>query len=462
MQLSSDAIAELRAKVRGTILLPGDPEFDAARTVWNAMVDRKPAVILRCAGAADIIQALALARDQGLPVSVRGGGHNIAGSAVCDGGMMIDLSSLKSVRVDPDLRRAYVEPGATLADLDHETQAFGLATPLGINSTTGVAGLTLGGGFGWLTRKFGMTVDNLLSAELITAAGKRLRASASENPDLFWAIRGGGGNFGIVTLFEFQLHPVGLELLSGLVVYPFEQAKTLLAKYRDLTHEIPEDLNIWAVLRLAPPLPFLPEAVHGKPVLLFPFLYAGDPEAGRRAIEPLRSLGLPHGEHFGLQPYTAWQKTFDPLLTPGARNYWKSHNFTELNDGAIATMIEYAAKLPSAQCEIFLGMVSGAANRVPKEATAYAHRDTRFALNVHGRWERPEDDKACITWAREFFRAAAPYASGSVYVNFLTQDEGERIQAAYGPNYDRLAQLKGKFDPTNLFRVNQNIKPAGP
>jgi len=460
MPLSSDAIAELRSKVRGTILLPGDSGFDAARTVWNATIDRKPAIILRCAGVADVVQALALARSQGMPVSVRGGGHNIAGSAVCDGGVMIDFSSLRSVRVDPEARRAYVEPGATLADLDHETQAFGLATPLGINSTTGVAGLTLGGGFGWLTRKLGMTVDNLLSAELITAEGKRLRASATENPDLFWAIRGGGGNFGVVTLFEFQLYPVGPELLSGLVVYPFEQAKTLLAKYRELAHEIPEDLNIWAVLRLAPPLPFLPESVHGKPVLLFPFLYAGDPEVGRRAIEPLRSLGLPHGEHFGLQPYTAWQKTFDPLLTPGARNYWKSHNFTELNDGAIAAMIEYAAKLPSPQCEIFLGMVSGAANRVPQEATAYAHRDTRFALNVHGRWEKPEDDQACITWAREFFKAVAPFASGSVYVNFLTQDESERIQAAYGPNYDRLTQLKRKFDPTNLFRTNQNIKPA--
>jgi FAD/FMN-containing dehydrogenase len=460
MPLSSDAIAELRSKVRGTILLPDDSGFDAARMVWNAMVDRKPAIIVRCAGAADIVQALALAREQGLPVSVRGGGHNIAGSAVCDGGVMIDLSALRSVRVDPEARRAFVEPGATLADLDHETQAFGLATPLGINSTTGVAGLTLGGGFGWLTRKLGMTVDNLLSAEVITAEGKRLRASATENPDLFWAIRGGGGNFGIVTLFEFQLYPVGPDLLSGLVVYPFEQAKTLLAKYRELAHEIPEDLNVWAVLRLAPPLPFLPEAVHGKPVLLFPFLYAGDPEVGRRAIEPLRSLGLPHGEHFGVQPYTAWQKTFDPLLTPGARNYWKSHNFTELNDGAIAAMIEYAGKLPSPQCEIFLGMVGGAANRVAKEATAYAHRDTRFALNVHGRWEKPEDDKACITWAREFFKAVAPYASGSVYVNFLTQDEDERIQAAYGANYERLTQLKAKYDPGNLFQVNQNIKPA--
>ena len=461
MQLSEEVVTELRSRVRGTLLLPGDPGFDAARTVWNAMVDRKPALIVRCAGVADIMLALSLARERGLLVSVRGGGHNIAGSAVCDGGVMIDLCAMKSVRVDPQSRRAYAEPGATLADLDHETQAFGLATPTGINSTTGVAGLTLGGGFGWLTRRFGMTVDNLLSAELVTADGKLVRASARENPELFWAIRGGGGNFGIVTLFEFQLHPVGPELLSGLVVYPFEQAKALLARYRELVQDGPEELNVWAVVRQAPPLPFLPPEVHGRPVLIFPFLYTGDIEAGRKAIEPLRTLGTPLGEQFGPQPFTAWQKTFDPLLAPGARNYWKSHNFTELSEGAIATMVEYAGKLPSAQGEIFLGLVGGAANRVPGGETAYAHRDTRFVLNVHSRWEKPEEDKACIAWAREFFKAAAPYASGSVYVNFLTQDEGERIQAAYGPNYDRLVQLKSRFDPTNLFRTNQNIKPAG-
>ena len=460
VNIPSEAIAQLKSKVRGEVLLPGEPAYDCSRSIWNAMIDRKPSLIVRCAGVADIRHCVALARQHGLLVSVRGGGHNIAGNAVCDGGQMIDLSALKSVRVDPKAGRAFVEPGATLADFDHEAQAFGLATPLGINSTTGVAGLTLGGGFGWLTRKFGMTVDNLISADLVTAEGELVRASAEENPELFWAIRGGGGNFGIVTMFEFQLHPVGPELLSGLVVYPLEQAREVLTQYREFVNRIPEDLSVWTVLRHAPPLPFLPEAVHGKPVVIMPFLYAGEIETGRRAVEPLRSFGQRLGEQIGPQPYTAWQKTFDPLLTPGARNYWKSHNFTELGDPAIDLMIEYAAKLPTLQTEIFLGLVSGAANRVPRRATAYAHRDAKLVLNVHGRWESPGDDHRCITWAREFFKATAPYASGGVYVNFLTQDESERTQAAYGSNFERLVQLKNKYDPRNLFRINQNIKPV--
>lgn len=455
-----EEIEEFRSQVRGEVLLPGDPGFDAARTIWNAMIDRKPGLIVRCAGVADVMRSVAFARDHGLLVSVRGGGHNIAGNAVCDEGLMIDLSAMRFVRVNPDTRRAYVEPGATLADFDHEAQAFGLATPLGINSTTGVAGLTLGGGFGWLTRRFGMSVDNLVSADVITADGKRVRANAQQNPDLFWAIRGGGGNFGVVTLFEFQLHSVGPEMLSGLIVFPFTQAKRLLAKYREFVGQSSEDLNVWVVLRQAPPLPFLPPEVHGKEVVVFPFLYVGDIEAGRRAIEPVRSFGQPHGEHIVPQPYAAWQKAFDPLLTPGARNYWKSHNFSELSDGAIDSVIEYAARLPSSQCEIFIGLVSGQANRVPKEATAYAHRDAKFVLNVHSRWEKPEADEACISWARDFFNATARYAMGGVYVNFLTQDETDRIPAAYGPNYDRLVQLKGQYDPTNLFRLNQNIKSA--
>ena len=458
--MQDKVVEEFRSQVRGEVLLPRDQGFDAARTIWNAMIDRKPGLIVRCAGVADVMRSVAFARDHGLLVSVRGGGHNIAGNAVCDDGLMIDLSAMKSVRVNPETRRAYVEPGATLADFDHEAQAFGLATPLGINSTTGVAGLTLGGGFGWLTRRFGMSVDNLVSADVITADGKRVRANAQENPDLFWGIRGGGGNFGIVTLFEFQLHPVGPEVLSGLIVFPFTQAKPLLVKYREFVNKTSEDLNIWVVLRKAPPLPFLPVEVHGKEVVIFPFLYAGDIDAGRRAIEPVRTFGQPHGEHIGPQPYTAWQKAFDPLLTPGARNYWKSHNFSELPDGAIDSVIEYAAKLPTSQCEIFMGLVSGKANRVPKEATAYAHRDAKFVLNVHSRWEKPQEDKACISWARDFFNATAPYATGGVYVNFLTQDETGRIPAAYGPNYDRLVHLKSKYDPTNLFRLNQNIKPA--
>jgi FAD/FMN-containing dehydrogenase len=305
-----------------------------------------------------------------------------------------------------------------------------------------------------------MSVDNLVSAEVITADARRVQASAEENPDLFWAIRGGGGNFGIVTLFEFQLHPVGPEVLSGLIAFPFAQAKEVLTKYRGFVDKMPGDLNVWVFLRQAPPLPFLPKEVHGKEIVVMPFLYDGDIEEGKRAIEPLRSFGQAHGEHIGPQLFTAWQKAFDPLLTPGVRNYWKSHNFSDLSDGALEVIIEYASKFPSPHCEIFIGLIGGQAGQVAQDATAYSARDTKFVLNVHARWEKTEEDEKCISWSREFFSAAAPYATGSVYVNFLTKEEVDRIAAAYGPNYDRLVQVKNKYDPKNLFRMNQNIKPS--
>jgi FAD/FMN-containing dehydrogenase len=457
--LSSEALETLRQAMRGQLALPGQDGYASACTIWNAMIEKHPAVVARCAGVADVLRCVAFAREHDLLLGVRGGGHNIAGNALCDGGFQIDLSLLRSVRVDRTARRAQVEPGCTLSDFDHEAQAFGLATPLGINSTTGVAGLTLGGGFGWLTRKYGMSVDNLESADVVTANAELVRASKEQNPDLFWALRGGGGNFGIVTNFEFRLHPVGPNVLSGLVVFPFDQARTVLGKYRELAPSMSEDLNVWVVVRKAPPLPFLPAAVHGKEIVAFAVFYAGDPEKGRKEIEPVRSFGKAHGEHIGVQPYAAWQRAFDPLLTPGARNYWKSHNFTELAGGAIDTIIEYAGKLPSPQTEIFIGMLGGFASRVRADATAYASRDARFVMNVHGRWERPQDDERVISWAREFFRKSEPYASGSVYVNFLTEDEGDRIQAAYGPNYRRLVEIKKKLDPDNLFRQNQNIAP---
>lgn len=458
--LSNDIINDFKTTIRGEVLLPDDAGYEDTRRIWNAMIDRRPAVIVRCLGVADVLRALAFARDRELPVAVRGGGHNIAGNAVCDNGLMIDLSPMTSVRINPETRRAYVEPGALLSDFDHEAQVFGLATPLGINSTTGVAGLTLGGGFGWLSRQHGLTVDNLVAAEVITADGNRVWVSADSHRELFWGIRGGGGNFGIVTLFEFQLYPVGPEVLSGLIVFPFDQAKSLLTQYREYVDTIPDELNVWAILRQAPALPFLPETVHGKEVVIFPFLYTGEAEKGMRLIEPVRRFAQAHGEHIGLQPYTAWQQAFDPLLTAGARNYWKSHNFTALQDGALETVIEYAGKLPSPQCEIFIGLIGGQVNRIPVDATAYAHRDAKFVLNVHSRWEIPAEDDQCITWAQDFFEAAKPYATGGVYVNFLTQDESDRIAAAYGPNYERLVQLKNHYDPRNLFRLNQNIPPT--
>ena len=455
----SKAREELKGSITGRVLMPEDTDYEEARQVWNAMIDRRPAVIVQCAQADDVPPVIRFARENGLELSIRGGGHNIAGNALCDNGVTIDFSRMKNVRVDAGKRRAYVEPGATLADLDEAVQAHGLATPVGINSTTGIAGLTLGGGFGWLTRKYGMTIDNLISVDVVTADGKKIPASENDNPDLFWAIRGGGGNFGVVTQFEFQLFPVGPEIVAGLIVFPFDQAKQVLTKYRQFVASAPEEFNVWVVLRKAPPLPFLPESVHGKEVVVLPIFYSGAVAEAEKFIAPLRTFGQAHGEHIGPQPYVQWQKAFDLLLTPGARNYWKSHNFTELADGALDSAIEFAGKLPSPQCEIFIGLIAGAPNRIAPNAMAYGHRDAKFVLNVHGRWDEAKDDQKCIVWARDFFRASAPYASAGAYVNFMTAEEGDRVAAAYGSNYDRLVEIKRRYDPENIFPLNQNIKP---
>lgn len=450
---------EFKTHLRGTLLRPGDEHYDRARQLWNGMIDRHPALIVQCAGVADVIEAVNFARDNDLTVAVRGAGHNIAGKAVCDDGLVIDLSPMKGVRVDPGTKTARVEPGATLGDFDHEAQAFGLATPLGINSTTGVAGLTLGGGFGWLSRKYGMTIDNLLSADVVTAKGELVHTNAGENADLFWGIRGGSGNFGIVTSFEFQLYPVGPEVMAGPIVFSHDDAPEVLRYVRDFNAEAPDELAVWAVLRKAPPLPFLPEEAHGTNVLIVVPFYAGDVEKGKELIAPLRTYGTPIADASGPHPYATFQQAFDPLLTEGARNYWKSHNFETLTDEAIDTAIDYAARLPSEQSEIFFGQVGGAMRRVPVDATAYPHRDVEYVMNVHIRWDDPDRDEACIQWAREFFDAMAPYATGGTYVNFISEDRGNEMQA-YGQNFARLTKLKNKYDPTNFFRMNQNIKPT--
>ncbi len=460
MTFETKSLESLEKGLAGEVLLPGSEAYETARRIWNAMIDRHPGVIVRCASTTDVVRAVDFARQAGAPLAIRGGGHNIAGSALCDEGVVIDLSSMKDVRVDPGARRATVEGGAVLAEIDAATQAHGLAVPLGINSTTGVAGLTLGGGFGWLSRKHGMTIDNLESAEVVTAAGEVVRASSAEHPDLFWALRGGSGNFGVVTRFEFRLHPAGPDLLSGLIVYPLAEAKSVLRQYRDFMEKAPDELSVWAILRMAPPLPFLPREVHGHGIVALALLYAGDPQQGKKLIEPLRRFGSIAGEHVGVQPYTAWQQAFDPLLTAGARNYWKSHNFIRLQDGLFDAVIEAIEKPPSPQCEIFFGAIGGATTRTAPEATAYAHRDTRFVMNVHGRWEDAADDERCIRWSRSFFEASAPFASAGVYVNFLTADERDRVRTAYGVNYGRLARVKRQYDPDNLFKVNQNIQPA--
>jgi FAD/FMN-containing dehydrogenase len=458
--LSRDSVAALRAEVRGAVALPGEEGYDTARSIWNAMIDRRPALVVRCRAAADVVSAINFARTQGLRIAVRSGGHNIAGHAVCDGGLLIDLSLMKSVRVDPVARTAIVEPGATLADFDKKTQAFALVAPLGINSTTGVAGLTLGGGFGWTTRKFGLTIDSLIAADVVTADGKLVHASEKDNPDLFWALRGGGGNFGIVTSFEFKLHLLGPQVLCGLLVHPLDQAGELLRAFRRIAKDAPDELTTWVVLRKAPPLPFLPAEWHGKEVLVFATCYSGDPKEGEKALKPLRALGKPIADVIGLQPFADWQTAFDPLLTPGARNYWKSHDFADLPDAAINVILDAVRTLPSAECEVFIAHVGGAMARVAPDATAWSNRGAHFVMNAHTRWREKSDDAACIAWARQLFDATTPFASGSVYVNFMPDDESGRVEKAYGANYRRLAEIKRRYDPDNLFRLNQNIRPA--
>jgi FAD/FMN-containing dehydrogenase len=458
-KMNNEVVAGLRAALRGPVIQPGDPDYDAARMIWNAMIERRPALIARCMGTADVLAAVAFAVQHGLPLAVRGGGHNIAGNALCDDGLVIDLSAMRGVRVDPETRMAWVDGGALLSDLDHETQAYGLAVPLGINSTTGVAGLTLGGGFGWLSRMHGLAIDNLVGAEIVTAEGLRRYIGPHQEPELFWAIRGGGGNFGVVTRFEFALHEVGPEVTAGLVVFAQAQGRDVLRRYRDLVATLPDDVSIWAVLRKAPPLPFLPADVHGTDIVALAVFSPLPPADVEPVLAQLRGFGPVLGEHVGAMPYTAWQKIFDPLLAPGARNYWKSHNFKQLSDAALDVVLRYAATVPSPHCEIFLGLIGGRANTPPPDATAYPHRDIGFVMNVHGRWLDAADDDRCTGWARDFFAATAPHAAGSVYVNFMTQDEAPRVREAYGANYDRLARVKGRYDPGNLFRFNHNIRP---
>ncbi|MFC7044654.1 FAD-binding oxidoreductase [Halobacteriaceae archaeon GCM10025711] len=457
--IDESTVDELRASYRGEILLSGDDGYDDARTVWNAMIDRKPGIIARCAGTSDVITAVNYARENDLLVSVKGAGHNIAGNAVCDDGLMIDLSAMDAVHVDRDRKVARVEPGVTLADLDHETQTFGLATPVGYNSTTGIAGLTLGGGFGWLSRKYGLTCDNLRSVDVVTADGELRHASEDENPDLFWAVRGGGGNFGVVTSFEFDLHEAGPVVLSGLLVHPLADAADRLREYRDVAADLPDEAAAWFVIRHAPPLPVIPEEWHGEKVLIFAAFYAGDMAEGERILQPLRDLGDPIVDLVGPHEYREWQQAFDPLLPPGARNYWKSHNFVEFTDGMIENFLEFAETMPTEETEIACAQLGGAINDVPVDATAYPHRDAEFLMNLHTRWQDPELDEECIGWARDLYDAMTPHATGGVYVNFIPEDVGEQ-RAAYRENYDRLVEVKDAYDPENRFRMNTNVKPT--
>ena len=451
----------LAERIRGETLFPGEAGYDEARTVWNGMIDRRPAVIVRCRSATDVMAAVDFARTRSLPLSVKGGGHSVAGNAVCDGGVMVDLSAMNSVQVTPEARRARVGPGARWGEFDQTAQAFGLATTGGIDSRTGVAGLTLGGGVGYLARKHGLAVDNLVAADVVTAAGELVRASEDEHPELFWGLRGGGGNFGIVTSFEFQLHPVGPEVLTAQIFYPVDQAGEILRAYRDLTAAAPDELALYALVTHVPPAAPFPETFHGQVALALLACYCGNLEAGEELLKPLRRLGSPIFRAIQPMEYTALQKSFDAAFPDGGRYYWKTQYLADLPDAAIDTIVEHAAVLPGAYTSMSIEPAGGAIGRVDPTATAFPHRNARFNFGIWPGWTDPADDEEAIAWARGFHESMTPWSTGGVYANYLDGDEQDRVAAAYGENHARLIRLKRTWDPDNLFQINQNVDPEG-
>jgi FAD/FMN-containing dehydrogenase len=459
--LDETAAAEFGAGLRGQLIQPGDEGYEEARRVWNGMIDRKPAAIVRCAGTADVMDAVRFAKNHDLLTAVRGGGHNAGGFGTCDGGLVIDLSGLRGIRVDPRSRTARVQGGATWGDLDHETQAFGLATTGGIVSTTGVGGLTLGGGFGWLARKHGLSCDNLVSADVVTADGGVLTASGEENDDLFWGLRGGGGNFGVVTSLEFQLHPVGPMIFGGPAFYPIEQAADVIRFYRKWTREAPDELVAFCGLLTAPPAPFIPEQHHGTPMVAIVAVYIGPIEEGEKAIKPLRELGPAVADLAGPIPYAAQQSMFDGFFPHGIRTYWKSEHLNDLSDDAIETFISRFLETPSPQNQVFIEHLEGAVGRSLGGETVFSHRSDRYRAVIISLWNDPAQDDANINWNRGYWEALQPFATGGLYFNYIGEEGEDRIKAAFEPEkFKRLTALKAKYDPDNFFRLNQNIKPA--
>ncbi len=452
-------LQELRQGLQGEVVLPGDPAYESARRVWNGMIDRRPAVIARCRGSGDVARAIAFGRERDLPIAVRGGAHNVAGNATVDGGIVVDLSPMKGVRVVEGARRAFAEPGLTWGELDRATAAQGLATTGGLVSTTGIAGFTLGGGIGWLMRAHGLTCDNLLGAELVTADGRTVSASQSENPDLFWALRGGGGNFGVVTRFEYRLHPVAT-VVGGLTMYPAARAGAVIRYFREVTAAAPDELTALLAFLTAPPAPFVPRAMQGKPAVAIVLCCAGDPAEGERVVRGIKRWGPPAVDLVGPMPYPALQSMLDAGAPAGSLNYWKSCYLDALGDAAIEVILESASRMAPGLSQVHLHHMGGAVARVAPEATAFAHRRAAFAVNAVGMWTDPAESEGQIAWARAFAAALEPHANGGVYVNFLGDEGEERVRAAYGPaTYARLAQVKAEYDPENVFRLNQNVRP---
>jgi FAD/FMN-containing dehydrogenase len=448
--VDESSVRGFESSLRGKLLRPGDDVYDEARTVFNGMIDRRPALIARCSDSSDVIKSVNFARTNDLLVAVRGGGHNVAGTGVCDGGLLIDLSTMKRMSVDTDDLTARAQPGMLTGEFDFITQSFGLATTLGIVSHTGISGVTLGGGSGWLQGKYGMACDNLLSVEVVTADGRLLTASATENEDLFWGVRGGGGNFGVVTSFEYRLHPVD-RVLGGMVVHELKDARDVLKFYRDFCRESPDELGTMPLFGTSP---------TGPPVIAIFGCYSGPIEEGEKVLKPLRTFGTPYADYFAPMDYVEMQSFLDWGFPKGRLQEWKSSFLPYLSDEAIEVLLEYAETRPSPMSAFVLQHLHGAACRVGPTETAFPHRSEKHDLLIISMWTDPADSEKNISWTREFLQAMRPFLERGVYVNNLGDEGEDRIKAAYGPNYERLVALKNKYDPTNFFRVNQNIKPT--
>lgn len=457
--MNGTALDGLREQLRGQLVTPSDPDYDSARAVYNGMIDKRPAGVVRVAQVADVIASVNFARDNSLPLAIRGGGHSAPGFGTWDDALVIDFVNRTGVRVDPEAGTARAEAGTTWADFNHATHAFGLATTGGIVGSTGIAGLTLGGGIGYLARKHGLSCDNLISADVVTADGKFLTASENRHEDLFWALRGGGGNFGVVTSLEYKLHPVDM-VHAAIIIYGMEHAETVVKFYRDYMDTAPEEFGAFVGFHQGPPVPFLPEEWHGKPVCVVIGMWTGDPGEGAARWQPFLDVAPVAGSLVGPMPYPALNSAFDPLLPKGMQAYWKADFLSELNDGAIAAHLEYGSKVPSVQTSVHVYPIDGAVQLVGQTDTAFVNRSVKFSPVIACMWNDPADNEANIDWVRSYAAALRPHSSPGGYIGFMDGDDQGRISENYGVNYERLQAIKGKYDPGNLFHVNQNIKPA--
>ena len=461
IDLQQEAVDSFKKRLRGPVIAPGEAGYAESRAVWNSMIDKKPALVVRCLGTADVIACVQFAREHRLLLCIKGGGHNIAGLATADDALMLDMSLMRGVWVDPQRKVARAQAGCLLGDVDRETQVHGLAAVLGFVSLTGITGLTLGGGFGYLTRRWGWTSDTVVGVELVTADARLVRASSDENADLFWGLRGGGGNFGVVTGIDYEVHPVGPEVVGGVVAWPAAAAPAVLELYRTLAAKAPPELTLVALMRPAPPAPWLPKDMHGKPIVALLACHSGNPAEGEKLVAPIKSFGTPIGDVLVRRPYEQMQSLLDATQPKGRRYYWKSEYLSSIEPALCEKVIAHAARIPSPHSAVVLFQIEGALNRLEQGHSPVGNRDARYVLNVAGSWEQAAEDRANIDWVRGAWNDMKSFSTGGTYVNFLTEDEGpERIAAALGKGRRRLAEVKAKWDPQNMFRTNRNIEPA--